>query len=221
MGYPFATPMLVNGRPVGVDQAATQLWNMAVADFNIVNRDVRYGSPTTVATPQYDKIAWYSQDQLNINRQSPYVASQWTGVFRVLIEGSGENFVVRFEGRGFGKGSYTIANANIGKRLPKTLSITGQAKAINFEGGQGAVMVIPEGGAQSLPVEMPFEDDNDYFVTFQVLQPSCFLRNPTSTGQTLYSPQGGQDLALLPNWDNAYERVLTNIYAVAKVVLSN
>ena len=226
MGYPFATPMLVNGRPVGVDQAAAQLWNMAVADFSIVNRDVRYGSPTTVTTPQYDKIAWYSQDQLNINRQSPYVASQWTGVFRVLIagsvtEGSGKNFVVRFEGRGFGKGSYTIANANIGKRLPKTLSITDQAKAINFEGGQGTIMVIPEGGAQSLPVEMPFEDDDDYFVTFQVLQPSCFLRNPTSTGQTLYSPQGGQDLALLPNWDNAYERALTNVYAVSKVVLSN
>jgi len=226
MGYPFATPMLVNGQPVSVQQASNQLWNMAVADFSIVNRDVRYGSPTTMVTPQYDRIAWYSQDQLNITRQSPYVASQWTGVFRVLIsgavtEGSGSNFVVRFEGRGFGNGSYSIANASIAKRLPRTLSITGEAKIINFEGGQEATMVIPEGGAQSLPIEMPFEEDDDYFVTFQVLQPSCFLRNPTSTGQTLYSPHGGQDLALLPNWDNANEQTLSNIYAVSKIVLSH
>ena len=223
MGYPFATPITVNGRSVNISQAATELTNMAIGEFKIINTDVRYGPPIHKET-QYDKVTWHAQDQLNTSRQSPYSESYWTGTFRVLINGSAieassDSIVVQFEGRGLGKGEYLIANANIGKRQPSTLSTTGQTYAISFEGGQETRMVIPEEGAKSLPIKMPFEEDEDYFITFQVLQPSCFLPNPNSTGQTLYSESGGEDLALLANWSNAYDRALTNIYAVSKILV--
>ena len=226
MGYPFATSITVNGQSVGVSQAANELRNMAVAEFKIVNNDVRFGPLADKPTQQYDKIAWYAQDQLNISRQSSYSASQWTGVFRILINGSaieasGDSIVVQFEGRGFGRGNYVIANANIGRRYFSTLSTTGQSFAIDFEGSQGTTMVIPEEGTKSLPIQLPFEEDEDYFITFQVLQPSCFLRNYNGTGQTLYSQSGGQDRALLSDWNNAYDQVLTNIYAVSKIYVQN
>ena len=222
MGYPFATPITVNGQSVSVSQAATVLTNMAITEFNIINTDVRYGPPLHEETQQYDKVSWYAQDQLSTSRQSPYSESQWTGTFRVLINGSAieassDSIIVQFEGRGLGKGEYVIANANIRKREPSTLSTTGETYAISFEGSQGTRMVIPEEGAKSLPIKMPFEEDEDYFITFQVLQPSCFLRNPNSTGQTLYSESGGEDHAFLSNWSNAYDRALTNIYAVSKI----
>ena len=224
MGYPFATPITVNGQSVGVSLAATELSNMAIAEFRIVNKDVRYGLPVEKEMQQYNKVAWYAQDQLNISKTSPYSESQWTGAFRVLITGStieasSDSIVVQFEGKGPGKGAYIIANANIGKREPSTLSTTGQAHSINFEGNQQTRMVIPEEGVKSLPIKISFEEGEDYFITFQVLEPSCFLGNPSNTGQTLYSQSGGKDHALLSNWSNAYDKVLTNIYAVSKIFI--
>ena len=154
-----------------------------------------------------------------------YSENYWTGTFRVLIigsaiEASSDSIVVQFEGQGLGKGEYVITNANIRKRQSSTLSTTGQTYAISFEGGQETRMVIPEEGAKSLPIKIPFEEDEGYFITFQVLQPSCFLPNPNSTGQTLYSQSGGEDLALLSTWSNAYDRALTNIYAVKNIYSS-
>ena len=226
MGYPFATPITVNGQAVDVSQAAIELRNMAIAEFKVVNTDVRHGPPADKQAQQYDKIAWHAQDQLDISRQSPYFESQWTGVVRVLINGStieasGDSIVVEFNGRGLGKGEYIIANANIGKRKPSTLSTTGEAHSIDFEEGQGTRMVISEEGAKSLPIQMPFEESEDYFITFQVLQPSCFLRSPNSTGQTLYCENGGEDQALLSNWSDTYDQVLTNLYAVSKIFVSS
>jgi len=100
MDYPFATPITVNGQSVDVSQAAAELRNMAIAEFKIVNTAYQYAFWTT---RRYE-IAWYAQDQLNISRQSPYSASQWTGVFRVLISGSaieasGDSIVVQFEAK--------------------------------------------------------------------------------------------------------------------------
>ena len=225
MGYPFSTPITVNGQAVDINQAAAELNNMAIAEFKIVNTDVRYGPPGVKQAQRYDKIAWYAQDQLSISRQSPYSESQWTGIFRVLINGSaieasGDSIVVEFNGRGFGRGEYVIANANIGKRELSTLNTTGEVHSIDFEEGRGSEMVIPEEGAKSLPIQMSFEESEDYFITFQVLQPSCFLRSPNSIGQTLYC-KSGEDQALLSNWSNTYDQVLTNVYAISKIFVSS
>lgn len=230
MGYPFATPILINGKRSSVHEAASKLENMAIGDFKIIKTDTRFGpvnpTPTPPPTPEvkvYDKVAWYAQDQLDISKQSPYFPSQWIGVFRVLINGSdiittGDSIVVQFEGRGKGNGFYTIKNATIGKRQPRSLAIIGQPIAIRFPGpGKGQTVVIPEEGTKSLPTEITFEEDNDYFITFQVLQPSCYLRNPGRSGQALYSTSGGDKLAKLADWRGGYEQVVINIYGVSKI----
>ena len=241
MGYPFATPMLVNGRRVSVHEAASQLYNMAMGDFKIVKTDTRFGppaptpaptptptpapkTPTTPTSPpapsEYKRETWYAQSQLKVSRFVAYRPSTWVGVFRVLINGSnvrasGKSVVIRFEGRGNGNGVYAIKNVSIGKRYPRSMTTIGQPTPVQFPGGKQSV--IPEEGVQSLPVQFEIEDNEDYFVTFQVSQPACFLRNPWQNAQTWFSSSGGDKLAKSADWGGNQVAVSRNIYGVSKI----
>lgn len=151
--------------------------------------------------------------------------SQWTGIFKVLINGSaieasGDSIVVEFNGQGFGKGKYVIAAANIGKREPFTLNTTGAVHSIDFKKGQESRMVIPEEGAKSLPIHMSFEESEDYFITSKYYSLPAFYVAPISLDRLCIIKVVKIKRCYLIGAIHMYDQVLRNIYAVSKTCLT-
>ncbi|XP_077978439.1 hemocyanin F chain-like [Glandiceps talaboti] len=237
MGYPFATPMAVNGKEVSITEALEQLPNFAASSFVIENRDVRFGevhptSDTKQALEMY-LTSWSAHSQAK-RRHNDYKTSKWNGRLRVLIDGRFTDETnafadtgytkIKLQGRGLGNGKYSISDVTLAERQGRTLNTIGKIYQITFNNGETST-IVPETGLESDAIEMVFAPDTEYFITYTLETPGVYL---VTNGDVTYTwrmaepdERGREEM----NWDlDDIQRQITqtrsNIYVIDKILVN-
>nr|XP_006815579.1 PREDICTED: hemocyanin AA6 chain [Saccoglossus kowalevskii] len=240
MGYPFATPISVNGQEMSVTETISSLDNFTSSAFVIKNTDRRFGDKTHHEPTSHlsdihtDIVAWRSRSQLSLRISDEFRLSSWDGRFRLLIDGrqiidtnafAETGYIrLRLQGRGQGRGVYVITGVTMATRQGQTLNTSGEVYEITFNDGEPSA-TIPETGILTDPIQMTLIPQSDYFLTFTLQAPGVYLVGNGDTCMWRIANPRGRALDEM-NWDvdevnDQITHTRRNLYVVARILINN